>query len=84
MRLDNTDNSKVFTRRAVVLGALQGMLLAMLGGRLAWLQISQGERYTVLSEENRINIKIIPPTRGQIVDRFGVRWRSTTRISASW
>ena len=72
MKLDNTDNSKSFTRRAVVLGAMQGMLLVTLGSRLAWLQISQGERYTTLSEENRINIKIIPPVRGQIVDRFGV------------
>jgi penicillin-binding protein 2 len=72
MKLDNTENSKTFTRRAVVLGAMQGMLLITLGSRLAWLQVSQGERYTTLSEENRINIKIIPPVRGQIVDRFGV------------
>jgi penicillin-binding protein 2 len=72
MRLGSPDNSKVFTRRAFVLGAMQGSLLAVLGGRLAWLQIAQGERYKMLSEENRINIRIISPSRGQIVDRFGV------------
>ena len=72
IRLDNTDNTKVFTRRAFVLGAIQGALLVSLGGRLAWLQIAQGERYTTLAEDNRINIRVIAPARGQIVDRFGV------------
>ncbi|MGB4107199.1 MAG: penicillin-binding protein 2 [Alphaproteobacteria bacterium] len=61
-----------FTRRAFFIGAGQGALLAILGGRLAWLQIVQGQRYRTLSDKNRINTKILPPTRGQIVDRFGV------------
>jgi penicillin-binding protein 2 len=72
MRLDSPDNTKIFTRRAFVLGAMQGSLLIVLGSRLAWLQIAQGERYKMLSEKNRINIRILPPGRGQIVDRFGV------------
>ena len=67
----SADNEK-FTRRAFFVGAAQGTFLVILGGRLAWLQIAQGSRYKTLSDENRINTKILPPTRGQIVDRFGV------------
>lgn len=61
-----------FARRAFVIGAVQGMVLTVLGGRLAWLQVAQGEKYTMLAENNRINLRILPPSRGQIVDRFGV------------
>tara|TARA_R110001592_G_scaffold27763_21_gene102888 strand:- start:23653 stop:25572 length:1920 start_codon:yes stop_codon:yes gene_type:complete len=65
-------SEKIFTRRAFFVGALQAIGLCILGGRLAWLQIAQGKRYRMLSDKNRINIKILPPPRGQIVDRFGV------------
>ncbi len=69
---NNDDRSKSFTRRAFVVGAFQGMALAVLGGRLAWLQVAQGGRYKTLSDKNRINIKMIAPSRGEIVDRYGV------------
>jgi penicillin-binding protein 2 len=39
--------------------------------RLIFLQIVEGERYTFLSENNRIRIKRIPGTRGMILDRQG-------------
>ncbi len=48
------------------------MGLSILGVRLAWLQIAQGSRYKTLSDKNRINIKMLAPSRGDIVDRFGV------------
>jgi len=65
-------SEKIFTRRAFFIGGLQVIGLGILGARLAWLQIAQGKRYKTLSDKNRINIKILPPPRGQIVDRFGV------------
>ncbi len=65
-------SEKIFTRRAFFIGSLQVIGLGILGSRLAWLQIAQGKRYKTLSDKNRINIKILPPPRGQIVDRFGV------------
>ena len=48
-------------------------IVAFLGliTRLIFLQIIEGERYTYLSENNRIRIKRIPGTRGMIVDRQG-------------
>jgi penicillin-binding protein 2 len=49
------------------------LIIAFLGlvTRLLFLQIIQGERYTFLSENNRIRIKRIPGTRGMVVDRQG-------------
>lgn len=69
---DDGQSSKVFSRRAFVLGGLQLAFLGGLGVRLAWLQISQGQKYKRLSDKNRINLKMLAPSRGQIVDRFGV------------
>lgn len=68
----DSDKEAQFTRRAFVVGACQGAFLAVLGGRLAWLQVVEGSRYKTLAENNRINLKMVAPARGQIVDRFGV------------
>ena len=68
---DNYSDLK-FSRRAFFVGGLQLLGLGILGARLAWLQISQGSLYKTLSDKNRINIRMLAPTRGQIVDRFGV------------
>ncbi|MAZ76288.1 MAG: penicillin-binding protein 2 [Micavibrio sp.] len=68
----NFDRSKSFTRRAFVVGAVQGGMLAVLGGRLAWLQLVEGQKYKTLADKNRINVKMTLPSRGEIVDRFGV------------
>lgn len=67
-----SDKERIFSRRAFVVGAAQGAFLAILGGRLAWLQVVEGSRYKTLAENNRINLKMVAPPRGQIVDRFGV------------
>src|SRR5215469_526347 len=63
---------KLLTRRAALLASGQALLLAAIGGRMYQLQIAQSERYTVLADENRINLRLIAPVRGRIVDRFGV------------
>ena len=68
----DNDRATAFSRRAFVIGAAQGAFLLLLGGRLAWLQSVEGSRYKTLAENNRINLKMMAPARGQIVDRFGV------------
>ena len=62
----------VFTRRVLMLGAGQTVLLGVLAGRLWQLQVEESERYAVLAEENRISVRLLPPPRGRILDRFGV------------
>jgi penicillin-binding protein 2 len=45
--------------------------MASLIGRMYYLQVVEGERYRTLAEDNRINIRLLAPPRGRIVDRFG-------------
>ena len=67
-----TQREKLFTRRAVLLGGGQLVLAAILTGRLYQLQILERARYTLLSDENRINLRLLAPPRGRIFDRTGV------------
>ena len=60
-----------FDRRSVVLGALQGGVGVLLASRMAWIALYQNERYQTLSESNRVNLSLIPPRRGWILDRNG-------------
>ena len=67
-RKDGAPELRVRTRFVYLI-----LIIAFLGimSRLAVLQIAQGERYTFLSENNRVRIKRVPGTRGMIMDRQG-------------
>lgn len=65
------NQSFTFTRRAMVLGAMQGGIGMLLAARLGWISIAENEHYELLSESNRVNLTLIPPRRGWIVDRYG-------------
>lgn len=60
-----------FTRRAMVLGGFQGGMGALLAARMGWISVAENEKYTLLSESNRVNLTLVPPRRGWIVDRHG-------------
>ncbi len=60
-----------FNRRALIVGGIQGGIGAMLAARMAWISIAENEKYTLLSESNRVNLTLIPPRRGWIIDRHG-------------
>ena len=62
---------KLLTRRAAILGTGQAILFAALAERMYQLQIVEADRYLVLADENRINLQLLAPTRGRILDRFG-------------
>jgi len=62
---------KAFSRRALLLAGAETALLASLIGRMYYLQVVEGERYRTLAEDNRINLRLLAPPRGRIVDRFG-------------
>ena len=63
--------SFTFTRRAMVLGGIQGGIGALLAARMGWISIAENEHYELLSESNRVNLTLIPPRRGWIIDRHG-------------
>ena len=67
----DSDRFRSLTRRTAVLGALKLGLLGTLAGRMYYLQVTESERYRMLAEENRINMRLLPPSRGLVVDRFG-------------
>src|SRR5947209_276399 len=67
-----TQRHKLLTRRAVALAGIQTLLGATLAGRMYQLQILDKDRYTVLADENRINLRLLAPPRGRVLDRFGV------------
>ena len=60
-----------FERRAVVIGAVQGGIGLLLAGRMAYLSIAENEKYKMEAESNRVNLALIPPRRGWILDRNG-------------
>ncbi len=71
LKQDGQERSKNFTRRALLVGGGQGLLFSALAARMYYLQILEADKYATLAEDNRINLRLIPPPRGRIVDRFG-------------
>ena len=58
-------------RRAVLLGVGQLVLVGFLIRQMRELQLQESEKYQLLAEENRIDIRILPPVRGIIFDEKG-------------
>ena len=71
-RIDNEQIHRRLTRRAILVGGLQGLFVIGLGARMRHLQVEQADAYRLLADENRINLHLIPPARGEIFDRNGV------------
>lgn len=69
---DSEDSVRMISRRAAMLGGLQLAFAGVLTLRMRSLQIGQSEEFRLLAEENRINIRLLPPSRGLIQDRTGV------------
>ena len=59
------------SRRALLLGGTQVAFAGVLGWRMVNLQVEQAGQFRLLAEENRINIRLIPPARGELYDRNG-------------
>lgn len=71
-RADTEAAHRKLTRRAAIVGGLQATFVGTLAARMHYLQVDQAEEYRLLAEENRINIRLIPPERGEVFDRNGV------------
>ena len=68
---DSSREAWLFSTRAASAAFIAGVLALVLVGRLANLQIFQYQHFTTLSENNRVKIVPIAPTRGLIFDRQG-------------
>jgi len=60
-----------FTRRALVVGGAQAAVGVALAARMAYISVVDNDRYVLESESNRVNLTLVPPRRGWIVDRHG-------------
>ncbi|WP_439121660.1 penicillin-binding protein 2 [Marivita sp.] len=69
---DTAESVRKISRRGLILGGVQLAFAGTLGLRMQHLQVDQANEFRLLAEENRINIRLIPPTRGQIFDRNGI------------
>lgn len=71
--LSINDNMRktMYSRRSMLLGGAQLGVAGLLGARMAWISIAENERWQLLSESNRVQLSLIPPRRGWIVDRAG-------------
>jgi len=72
-RIETEANHAKLTRRAALLGGAQLLFMGGLAARMRYLQVDQADQFRLLAEENRINIRLIPPARGEIFDRNGIR-----------
>jgi penicillin-binding protein 2 len=68
---DTEATAKRVTRRALFIGAGMAAMVTALGARMRYLGVEQADQFRLLAEENRINIRLIPPERGLIQDRNG-------------
>ena len=69
-RASSVEKGRLITRRVFMLAAAKLVLLGGVTTRLYNLQISDREKYELLSDKNRIREWKTPPQRGFIVDHF--------------
>ena len=69
---ETDDAAGLVTRRGLILGGIQFGFMGLLGLRMRQMQVDEAESYRLLAEENRINVRLIAPSRGIIYDRHGV------------
>ena len=69
--VSQTTLDNAFERRTFVIGAGMGGIGAILATRMAYIAIAENERWVLESESNRVNLSLIPPRRGWILDRNG-------------
>lgn len=68
MTIQDSFRKYIVSRRTFLLTTGKISILSLLLGRMFYLQILKGREYKVLSEKNRINLIMITPARGKILD----------------
>ncbi len=68
---DTEESARGITRRGLILGGTMLASMGILGLRMRYMQGEQADQFRLLAEENRVNIRLIPPARGRIFDRTG-------------
>ena len=69
--INSTTLKNRYDRRSFVIGAMGGGVGLLLAARMGYIAIAENEKYATESESNRVNLTLIPPRRGWILDRNG-------------
>ena len=64
-------DTRLITARLVWISIFMMLLIFILIARVVYLQIANHDRFTTMSQDNRIHLATIPPVRGNIYDRKG-------------
>ena len=65
----STIEGQLVSRRTFIIGAGKLGLLFLLAGRMFYMQFIKKNEYKTLSDQNRIKMIVIAPSRGQIYDK---------------
>lgn len=71
MKPSDKNKLKMYTRRASLISGGMMLLSSALVGRMYYLQVTSRDKYELLAEQNRISMRLLAPTRGDIIDRYG-------------
>ncbi len=69
---DTAEGARIVNRRGLILGGAMAAFSGLLIARMRFMQVEQADEFRLLADENRINIRLVPPSRGLIFDRRGV------------
>ena len=69
---DSAQSQRLITRRGLIVAGAQALFMGGLALRMRYMQVEQADEFRLLADENRISIRLLPPTRGRIFDRNGL------------
>ena len=65
-RAETDFSHNTISRRAALMGGAQLLFVGGLAARMRYLQVEEADQFRLLAEENRINVRLIPPNRGDL------------------
>ncbi|KOP52049.1 MULTISPECIES: penicillin-binding protein 2 [Pseudomonas syringae group] len=68
---DHEKETRLVNQRLIACAVLVGLLATCLVARMYFLQVTEFEYHSTISENNRVHVLPIPPERGLIFDRNG-------------
>ena len=78
----DSERHKLFSRRTAIVTGGMAVLLSALAARMYYLQVVEASRYRTLAEENRINLRLLPPPRDASSIASASPWPTTSRTTA--